>query len=77
MGATYWAVPGKVSIDTNLFRIHSLGSDVADEYKYQTVFNAYVNYITGNWRIMCGYKTSFEVEDFTDRSIVASLRYLW
>ena len=77
LGLTYWITPNKLSVEGNLFRIHSLGSDVDEKFKYQTVVNAFINYMAGNWLLTLGYKTSFELEDFTDRSVIAAVRYLW
>jgi hypothetical protein len=77
IGMTFWVLPETLSVDANVFRIHALSSDVPDEFKYQTVLNSFVNVRVDNWLVTLGYKTSFEIEDFSDHSIVAAVRYLW
>ncbi len=77
VGLTAWLAPETASLDLNGYYVYQLGSDVPDEFKSQTVVNGFVTFTPGHWQIKLGYSTSFGLKDFTDRSVVVSLRYLW
>jgi hypothetical protein len=76
-GVTYDFIPETWDISTNLMRIHQLQSGVDGDYKYQTVWNIYTTYTFKLCTIQLGYKTSFELKDYSDNSIIFSTRFNW
>jgi hypothetical protein len=77
VGFTLWMMPETLSLEANLFRVHQLGGGVDSGSRYQTVANGFLTWTPGTWRLMAGYKTSWEIENFKDHSIIASAQYLW
>jgi hypothetical protein len=77
VGFTVWMMPETLSLEGNLFRVHQVGGGVDSGSRYQTVANGFITWTPGTWRLMAGYKTSWEIENFKDHSIIASAQYLW
>ena len=77
VGLTVNAIPKRFDLDFSVARVHQVGSGVVDEFKSQTVVTALGSLTLGKFRGQLGYQTSFEIEDYTGYSVIASIRYLW
>ena len=78
LGVIWRIVPKKLTFRGELFRIMQLQSGVPSGMRNQTVALGIFNFKPSNsFDLAVGYKQSFEIDNLTDQSVIASLRYLW
>jgi hypothetical protein len=69
-------IPGSLWLTGNVFRVNSLGGSVESGFKYQTVVLGELAALLWNRvDLELGYKTSFEVKDYKDHSIIFRAGY--
>jgi hypothetical protein len=78
LGVIWRILPKKLTFRGELFRIMQLQSGVASGMRNQTVALGIFNFKPSkSIDLAVGYKRSFEIDNLTDQSLIASFRYAW
>jgi len=78
LGVIWRIVPKKLTFRGELFRIMQLQSGVPSDMRNQTVALGILNFKPSKgFDLAVGYKRSFEIENLTDQSVIASIKYSW
>ena len=78
LGLIWRILPKKLTFRGELFRIMQLQSGVPSGMRNQTVALGVFNFKPSKrFDLAFGYKRSFEIDNLTDQSVIASLRYSW
>jgi hypothetical protein len=78
LGVIWRVVPKKLTFRGELFRIMQLQSGVPSGMRNQTVALGIFNFKPSkSIDLSVGYKQSFEIDNLTDQSVIASFKYAW